>query len=105
MSKELSGECKDEDVENERKRILGQPQELLNSSILIKELIKVTLSTVQHKLAHCYPRACHWYLGFTVLLWDLFIFPSVMEEILLSEDSGPYLTYKHSLLYCFLDIF
>ncbi|XP_054570377.1 phospholipid-transporting ATPase ABCA3-like [Eptesicus fuscus] len=41
VSKELSGECKDEDVENERKRILGQPQELLDSSVLIKELIKV----------------------------------------------------------------
>ncbi|KAK1344440.1 hypothetical protein QTO34_013134 [Cnephaeus nilssonii] len=40
VSKELSGECKDEDVENERKRILGQPQELLDSSVLIKELIK-----------------------------------------------------------------
>ncbi|EPQ04799.1 ATP-binding cassette sub-family A member 3 [Myotis brandtii] len=41
VSEELSGECKDEDVENERKRILEQPQELLNSSVLIKELIKI----------------------------------------------------------------
>lgn len=90
MSKELSGECKDEDVENERKRILGQPQELLDSSVLIKELIKVTSFTVQYKLAHCYPRACHWCLGLTVLLWDLYIFSSVMEEFLLSEDSGPW---------------
>lgn len=90
MSEELSGECKDEDVENERKRILEQPQELLNSSVLIKELIKVTSFTVQHKLAHCYLRACHWCPGFTVLLWDLCIFPSVMEEFLLSEDSGPW---------------
>ncbi|ELK38567.1 ATP-binding cassette sub-family A member 3 [Myotis davidii] len=41
VSEELSGECEDEDVENERKRILEQPQELLNSSVLIKELIKI----------------------------------------------------------------
>ncbi|XP_045445298.1 phospholipid-transporting ATPase ABCA3 [Pipistrellus kuhlii] len=41
VSKELSGECQDEDVENERKRILGQPQELLASSVTIKELIKI----------------------------------------------------------------
>ena len=44
MSKELSGECEDEDVGNERKRILGQPQELLNSTVLIKELTKVTFT-------------------------------------------------------------
>uniref|UniRef100_G1Q3H8 ABC transporter domain-containing protein n=1 Tax=Myotis lucifugus TaxID=59463 RepID=G1Q3H8_MYOLU len=37
----LDSECEDEDVENERKRILEQPQELLNSSVLIKELIKI----------------------------------------------------------------
>ncbi|XP_024416312.2 phospholipid-transporting ATPase ABCA3-like [Desmodus rotundus] len=41
VSKELSGECEDEDVGNERKRILGQPQELLNSTVLIKELTKI----------------------------------------------------------------
>uniref|UniRef100_A0A671G644 ABC transporter domain-containing protein n=1 Tax=Rhinolophus ferrumequinum TaxID=59479 RepID=A0A671G644_RHIFE len=34
-------ECEDEDVENERKRILGQPQEVLNSAVLIKELTKI----------------------------------------------------------------
>lgn len=90
MSEELSGECKDEDVENERKRILEQPQDLLNSSVLIKELIKVTPFTVQHKLARCHPRACHRYPGFTVLLRDLCIFPSIMEEFLLSEDSCPW---------------
>lgn len=41
MSKELSGQSEDEDVQNERKRILEQPQELLDSIVLIKELIKV----------------------------------------------------------------
>uniref|UniRef100_A0A671GCV0 ABC transporter domain-containing protein n=1 Tax=Rhinolophus ferrumequinum TaxID=59479 RepID=A0A671GCV0_RHIFE len=41
VCKELSGECEDEDVENERKRILGQPQEVLNSAVLIKELTKI----------------------------------------------------------------
>lgn len=41
MSKELSGQSEDDDVQNERKRILEQPQELLNSIVLIKELIKV----------------------------------------------------------------
>ncbi|XP_057605511.1 phospholipid-transporting ATPase ABCA3-like [Hippopotamus amphibius kiboko] len=41
VSKELSGESDDEDVQNERKRILGQPRELLNSIVLIKELTKI----------------------------------------------------------------
>nr|KAF6490078.1 hypothetical protein HJG59_010433 [Molossus molossus] len=41
VSKELSGECDDDDVENERKRILGQPLEVLNSAVLIKELTKI----------------------------------------------------------------
>uniref|UniRef100_UPI002955D52E phospholipid-transporting ATPase ABCA3-like n=1 Tax=Panthera onca TaxID=9690 RepID=UPI002955D52E len=41
MSKELSGESDDEDVQNERQRILGQPRELLNSAVLIKELTKI----------------------------------------------------------------
>lgn len=41
MSKELSGQSEDEDVQNERKRILEQSQELLDSIVLIKELIKV----------------------------------------------------------------
>ncbi|XP_074239283.1 phospholipid-transporting ATPase ABCA3-like [Saimiri boliviensis] len=41
VAKELSGQSEDEDVQNERKRILEQPQELLNSTVLIKELIKI----------------------------------------------------------------
>ncbi|KAM9208961.1 phospholipid-transporting ATPase ABCA3-like [Dugong dugon] len=41
VSKELSGESEDEDVEEERKRILELPQELLNTVVLIKELIKI----------------------------------------------------------------
>ncbi|XP_042778092.1 phospholipid-transporting ATPase ABCA3-like isoform X1 [Panthera leo] len=41
VSKELSGESDDEDVQNERQRILGQPRELLNSAVLIKELTKI----------------------------------------------------------------
>uniref|UniRef100_A0A8W4FE51 ATP binding cassette subfamily A member 15 n=1 Tax=Sus scrofa TaxID=9823 RepID=A0A8W4FE51_PIG len=41
VSKELSGESEDEDVQNERRRILGHPRELLNSAVLIKELTKV----------------------------------------------------------------
>uniref|UniRef100_A0A8D1IC50 ABC transporter domain-containing protein n=1 Tax=Sus scrofa TaxID=9823 RepID=A0A8D1IC50_PIG len=41
ISKELSGESEDEDVQNERRRILGHPRELLNSAVLIKELTKV----------------------------------------------------------------
>ncbi|ELW62507.1 ATP-binding cassette sub-family A member 3 [Tupaia chinensis] len=41
LSKELSGQSEDEDVQNERQRILGQPQELLNSTVLIKELTKI----------------------------------------------------------------
>ncbi|KAF5914236.1 hypothetical protein HPG69_005086 [Diceros bicornis minor] len=41
VSKELSGESEDEDVQNERKRILGQSREQLNSTVLIKELTKI----------------------------------------------------------------
>ncbi|KAL4686019.1 hypothetical protein H8959_001616, partial [Pygathrix nigripes] len=41
VSEELSGQSEDEDVQNERKRILEQPQELLDSIVLIKELIKI----------------------------------------------------------------
>nr|XP_010596853.1 ATP-binding cassette sub-family A member 3-like [Loxodonta africana] len=41
ISKELSGESEDEDVEKERRRVLELPQELLNTIILIKELIKI----------------------------------------------------------------
>uniref|UniRef100_A0A8B9YRX8 ABC transporter domain-containing protein n=1 Tax=Bos mutus grunniens TaxID=30521 RepID=A0A8B9YRX8_BOSMU len=44
VSKELSGESEDEDVQNERNRILENPQESLNSIVLIKELIKVYFS-------------------------------------------------------------
>lgn len=47
MSKELSGESEDEDVQNERNRILENPQESLNSIVLIKELIKVILFNEQ----------------------------------------------------------
>ncbi|XP_060028822.1 phospholipid-transporting ATPase ABCA3-like isoform X1 [Erinaceus europaeus] len=38
---ELSGEAEDEDVENERKRVLSNPLESLNSTVVIKELIKI----------------------------------------------------------------
>ncbi|KAL6049105.1 hypothetical protein STEG23_021649, partial [Scotinomys teguina] len=41
ISNELSGESEDKDVENERKKILHQPEELLNSPVLIKELTKI----------------------------------------------------------------
>lgn len=41
MSKELSGESDDEDIQNERQRILGQPPGLLDSPVIIKELTKV----------------------------------------------------------------
>ncbi|KAF0882143.1 ABCA3 protein, partial [Crocuta crocuta] len=41
VSKQLSGESDDEDVQNERQRILEEPQELLNSAVLIKELTKI----------------------------------------------------------------
>ncbi|XP_062957203.1 phospholipid-transporting ATPase ABCA3-like [Cynocephalus volans] len=41
VSKELSGQSEDEDVQNERRRIMGHPQELLNFTVFIKELIKI----------------------------------------------------------------
>lgn len=48
MSKELSGESEDEDVQNERETILKNPQQSLNSCVLIKELIKVISFNGQH---------------------------------------------------------
>uniref|UniRef100_A0A7N5P2D2 ATP-binding cassette sub-family A member 3-like n=1 Tax=Ailuropoda melanoleuca TaxID=9646 RepID=A0A7N5P2D2_AILME len=41
VSKELSGESEDDDVQYERNRILEQPRELLNDTVLIKELTKI----------------------------------------------------------------
>ncbi|XP_037671069.1 ATP-binding cassette sub-family A member 3-like [Choloepus didactylus] len=41
VSKELSGESEDQDVEKERKRILEQPHEFLNVPVLVKELKKI----------------------------------------------------------------
>lgn len=41
LSRELSAESEDEDVQNEREAILQHPQESLNSTVLIKELVKV----------------------------------------------------------------
>ncbi|XP_076997705.1 phospholipid-transporting ATPase ABCA3-like [Tamandua tetradactyla] len=41
VSKELSGESEDEDVEKERKRILERPYEFLNTTVLVKELTKI----------------------------------------------------------------
>ncbi|KAB1263378.1 ATP-binding cassette sub-family A member 3 [Camelus dromedarius] len=41
VSMELSGESEDEDVQNERSKILNHPQESLNSTVLIKELTKI----------------------------------------------------------------
>ncbi|XP_006985786.1 phospholipid-transporting ATPase ABCA3-like isoform X1 [Peromyscus maniculatus bairdii] len=41
VSRELSGESEDEDVQNERKTILKYPQKALDSTVLIKELIKI----------------------------------------------------------------
>ncbi|XP_034843919.1 ATP-binding cassette sub-family A member 3-like [Mirounga leonina] len=41
VSTELSGESENDDVQYERNRILEQPQELLNFTVLIKELTKI----------------------------------------------------------------
>lgn len=43
MASELSGESEDEDVQRERERILENAPELLNSTVLVKELTKVML--------------------------------------------------------------
>lgn len=48
VSRELSGESEDEDVQNERKTILKYPQKALDSTVLIKELIKVLSFSGQH---------------------------------------------------------
>lgn len=108
MSKELSGECEDEDVGNERKRILGQPQELLNSTVLIKELTKVTFTRNTswlhyYKIVSLVPRA-QW------SSLESMCISSVIEECLLNflkvvvhKGLGYllYLTYKYYLLYWF----
>ncbi|XP_012500398.1 PREDICTED: ATP-binding cassette sub-family A member 3-like [Propithecus coquereli] len=41
LSLKLSGVSEDEDVQNERERVLEQPRELLNSPVLINELTKI----------------------------------------------------------------
>nr|XP_048316362.1 phospholipid-transporting ATPase ABCA3-like isoform X3 [Myodes glareolus] len=41
LSRELSTESEDEDVQNEREAILQHPQQFLNSTVLIKELVKI----------------------------------------------------------------
>lgn len=51
MSTELSGESEDDDVQAERNRILEQPQESLNFTVLIKELTKVTLFSGQFMIS------------------------------------------------------
>lgn len=42
MSQELYTETEDEDVQNERIRIMAMTPESLNSTVLIKELVKVS---------------------------------------------------------------
>uniref|UniRef100_A0A8C2RYL8 ABC transporter domain-containing protein n=1 Tax=Capra hircus TaxID=9925 RepID=A0A8C2RYL8_CAPHI len=54
VSKELSGESEDEDVQNERNRILEDPQKSLNSVVLIKELTKVILFNEQLMMQECF---------------------------------------------------
>ncbi|KAK7833304.1 hypothetical protein U0070_017303, partial [Myodes glareolus] len=69
ISKELSGESEDKDVENERRRILYQPEKLLDSPVLIKELTKIyfkcplTLAVKNISLA-VQERECFGLLGF-----------------------------------------
>ncbi|XP_062036032.1 phospholipid-transporting ATPase ABCA3-like [Lepus europaeus] len=41
VSRELSGESEDEDVEDERDRVLGQPLKFLDATVIIRELIKI----------------------------------------------------------------
>ncbi|XP_004691780.1 PREDICTED: ATP-binding cassette sub-family A member 3-like [Condylura cristata] len=41
VSKELSGDSENEDVQNERKKILGQSRLMMSSAVLIKELTKI----------------------------------------------------------------
>lgn len=73
LSKELSGDSEDEDVENERKRILEQPQVSLSSAVLVKELTKVA--------ATGHPRACHALCpGFPVVLWDRQVFSTFQDS-------------------------
>ncbi|XP_038178851.1 phospholipid-transporting ATPase ABCA3-like [Arvicola amphibius] len=69
ISKELSGESEDKDVENERRKILYQPEKLQNSPVLIKELTKIyfkcplTLAVKNISLA-VQERECFGLLGF-----------------------------------------
>lgn len=73
LSKELSGDSEDEDVENERKRILEQPQVSLSSAVLVKELTKVA--------ATGHPRVCRALCpGFPVVLWDRQVFSTFQDS-------------------------
>nr|XP_004653504.2 phospholipid-transporting ATPase ABCA3-like [Jaculus jaculus] len=69
VSKELSGKSEDEDINDERKRILEQPEEFLSYPVLIKELIKIyfkcpiTLAVKNITLA-IQKRECFGLLGF-----------------------------------------
>lgn len=83
MSKELSGESDDEDIQNEIQRILGQPQGLLDSPVIIKELTKVISFTGQYILAG-YPQEHG--ISFRSILCFFFriyvYFPGIIEEFL-----------------------
>uniref|UniRef100_A0A8C0S445 ABC transporter domain-containing protein n=1 Tax=Canis lupus familiaris TaxID=9615 RepID=A0A8C0S445_CANLF len=65
VSKELSGESDDEDVQNERQRILGQPQKELDSTVLIKELTKYPVVLAVKNISVTIQRGeCFGLLGF-----------------------------------------
>lgn len=51
VSRELSGESEDEDIEEETYRVLSQPLKLLNATVVIRQLIKVTPLIHQHRPA------------------------------------------------------
>uniref|UniRef100_E9PWH4 ATP-binding cassette, sub-family A member 15 n=1 Tax=Mus musculus TaxID=10090 RepID=E9PWH4_MOUSE len=69
ISKELSGTSEDNDVENERREILYQPEKFLNCPVLIKELTKIYFKSplilaVKNISLAIQERACFGLLGF-----------------------------------------
>ncbi|XP_013360360.1 PREDICTED: ATP-binding cassette sub-family A member 3-like isoform X2 [Chinchilla lanigera] len=69
MSQELSGKSEDKDVQDERTRILEQPEELLKSPLLIKELVKIyfkypVILAVKNISLAVQKRECFGLLGF-----------------------------------------
>lgn len=104
ISNELSGTSEDNDVENERKEILYQPEKFLNCPVLIKQLTKVRPFHGFHSLPSTSSE------GVKVSLWFFRSFENTslnflwhyLREWPLCPQYFLYVTYKCPLLNCAL---